>query len=155
MSESLTQLSLPPMNLFLLLGGLLSLIAAGFHILCILGGPDWLRFFGAGERLARMAESGSTWPGIVTGMVCIALVIVGTYAMVAATASTQTALPLPFLKWIVLAITAIYLIRGIYPLAAMGFVEAFRTPFAIWSSIIVLAYGIIHAIGLLQVWTKL
>ena len=29
------------------------LIAALLHVACIVGGPAWYRFFGAGERMAR------------------------------------------------------------------------------------------------------
>ena len=36
-------------NPWLICGGWLSLAAASAHIACIFGGPDWYRFFGAGE----------------------------------------------------------------------------------------------------------
>ena len=48
----------PQMNPYLLIGGLLSFLASGLHIACIIGGANWLRFFGAGEQLAQMAERG-------------------------------------------------------------------------------------------------
>ena len=36
-------------NPALVTGGLLSVAASLLHIGCIIGGPDWYRFFGAGE----------------------------------------------------------------------------------------------------------
>jgi len=50
----------------LLAGGGLSAIAALLHLGCIPGGPAWYRFFGAGERMARLAEAGSWRPAVVT-----------------------------------------------------------------------------------------
>ena len=41
------------------------LIAAGvvgaalLHLACIIGGPAWYRFLGAGERMARLGATGS------------------------------------------------------------------------------------------------
>ncbi len=36
------------------------------HLVIIVGGPAWYRFFGAGERMARLAEQGRVLPTIVT-----------------------------------------------------------------------------------------
>ncbi|MBL4853644.1 MAG: hypothetical protein JKY25_05330 [Robiginitomaculum sp.] len=149
------------MNIYLLIGGSLSLVASALHIGVIVGGPDWLRFFGAGERMAVMAENGSWYPGLVTGFIAVALMVMGAYALAASTGGAGSAhalplpLPLPFVKWIVLAITAVYLLRGL-ALAPMYFVMPEQVnAFAVWSSLIVLALGIFHAVGLSQVWKHL
>ncbi len=155
------------MNIYLLVGGSLSLVASALHIGVIVGGPDWLRFFGAGERMAQMAEGGSWYPGLVTGFIAVARMVMGAYALVASgvasgAASTGAAgsaqalpLPLPFVKWIVLAITSVFLLRGL-ALAPMYFVMPDQVnAFAVWSSLIVLALGIFHAVGLAQVWRYL
>jgi hypothetical protein len=42
----------------LILAGAGSLAASILHLACIAGGPEWYRFFGAGERMARMAARG-------------------------------------------------------------------------------------------------
>ncbi len=42
-------------NTPLIIGGYLSFVAALLHISCIFGGPEWYRFFGAGERMATLA----------------------------------------------------------------------------------------------------
>ena len=145
------------MNIYLLIGGALSLVASALHIGVIVGGADWLRFFGAGERMAVMAENGSWYPGLVTGFIAVALMVMGAYALVASTggAGSAQALPLPFVKWVVLAITSVYLLRGL-ALAPMYFVMPEQVnSFAVWSSLIVLALGIFHAVGLVQVWDKM
>jgi len=143
------------MNIYLLIGGLLSLLASALHIGVIVGGPDWLRFFGAGERMAQMAENGSWYPGLVTGFIAVALMVLGTYAIVGAASGGTHALPLPFVKWVLLTITAVYLLRGL-ALLPMYFVMPDQVnAFAVWSSLIVLALGIFHAVGLSQVWRNL
>ena len=47
-----------PGSTWLLIGGGLSVVAALLHIACIFGGPDWYRFLGAGEGMARAAARG-------------------------------------------------------------------------------------------------
>lgn len=44
----------------LVIAGSMSFISSLLHIAIILGGPDWYRFFGAGEQMAKMTESGSS-----------------------------------------------------------------------------------------------
>jgi len=43
---------------WLVVGGWLSVAASLLHIGCIIGGPDWYRFFGAGEEMAQAAARG-------------------------------------------------------------------------------------------------
>jgi len=50
----------------LLCAGLLTGAAALLHVAIIVGGPAWYRFFGAGERMARLAARGSAYPTLVT-----------------------------------------------------------------------------------------
>src|SRR3546814_5357018 len=51
---------------WLIIGGWLSVAAALLHIACIFGGPDWYRFFGAGEGMARAAARGDLRPTLIT-----------------------------------------------------------------------------------------
>ncbi len=144
----------PNLNPFLLIGALLSFIAAGLHLVCIVGGPDWLRFFGAGERMAVMAERGHWYPGLITIFIAGVLMVWGTYALTGAAAG-DAALTLPFLKWILVVITAVYLLRGALPFLAGLVKPEILVPFTIWSSAVCLVYGLFHAVGLWQVWGKL
>jgi putative oxidoreductase len=50
----------------LLIAGICSLAVAILHIAIIIGGPEWYRFFGAGEEMALMSESGSFYPTMLT-----------------------------------------------------------------------------------------
>ncbi|WP_407908029.1 hypothetical protein [Lysobacter claricitrinus] len=140
----------PDVNRMLVVAAALSALAAVLHVAVIAGGPDWYRFFGAGERMARLAEVRSPVPTIVT------LGIASVLAVWAAYAASGAGLirPLPLTAAALVVITGIYALRGlaIVPAAAM---PALRTPFNLWSSAICLAIGAVHAIGLWQVWKRL
>jgi hypothetical protein len=147
-------LTFPALNIYLLIGGALSFIAAGLHIACIVGGADWLRFFGAGEKMARMAEQGSWYPGLVTGVIAVALMVMGSYALVGA-AGGEAALPLPFVKWVLVAIATVYMVRGSALIPLYFIMPAKLDAFALWSSLIVLTLGILHTVGLWKVWENI
>lgn len=131
----------------LILGGGLSAVAALLHIAVIIGGPSWYRFFGAGEPMAQMAERGSSYPTIVTLGIAAILTIWAAYAF-----SGAGLLPrLPLLRSALIAISAIYLLRAVCFVPAMAMTGAPITQFAIWSSLIVLVYGLAYALG---TWTR-
>ena len=67
-------------NAWLAVGGVMSLGAALLHLAIIIGGPNWYRYFGAGEEVARMAAEGRWRPAIITGLVAIGLALCGLYA---------------------------------------------------------------------------
>ncbi|PHR57480.1 MAG: hypothetical protein COA43_12130 [Robiginitomaculum sp.] len=148
---------MPPINPYLFIGGMLSFMAAFLHILCIIGGPNYLRFFGAGEGFARFAETGSWIPGVETLIIGIVLIIWGVYAVTGAATPNGAGVPLalPFLKWILVAITAVYLVRGLVFVPVLLLVGGNISPFAIWSSAICLGLGIVHVIGMYQIWGRL
>ncbi len=80
----------------------------------------------AGEAFARAAEQRRLWPHAVT--LAIALVL---------------------LSW------AAYALAGAGLLPLLLFQRHTATPFIMWSSLISLSVGLIHAAGLLQVWQRL
>ncbi len=141
-------------NPWLIVGGWLSLAASLLHIACIVGGPDWYRFFGAGEDMARAAELGRIYPALVTFAIAVVLAIWAAYAFAGAGLIRR----LPLMRTALVLISAIYLIRGLilvpilvsYPHArpAIG-------PFEIWSSLIVLGYGLAYALGTWRAWPSL
>lgn len=136
---------------WLVAGGVLSAAASLLHIACIFGGPDWFRFFGAGERIARMAERDWWRPAPVTLLIAGVLAVWAAYAFSGAGLLAR----LPLLRVALVAITAVYLLRGlvIVPMAALR--PDLLSPFALWSSAIVLVYGIVYAIGTWASWNKL
>lgn len=87
----------------------MSFLAALLHISCILGGPDWYLFFGAGERMAQLASEGDSYPTIVTLVIAAILSGWGLYAL----SGAGVIFKLPLLKTCLIIITAVYLIRGI------------------------------------------
>jgi hypothetical protein len=136
------------LNLFLIVGACLSAIAALMHVGCIIYGAPWYRFFGAGEKMARMAEASSFIPTIITSLIVLVLSVWSAYAFSAA----GTILPLPFLKPALLMITSIYLLRGFGGLFFVFKPIENSARFWLWSSLICLLFGLTHLIGLWQVW---
>jgi hypothetical protein len=138
-------------NYFLVAAGCLSAVAALMHLGCIFFGAPWYRFFGAGEKMAVMAEQGLIKPSIITSFIVVVLSVWSLYAFSAAGMIAH----LPFLRFFLIIITAIYVVRGI---AGFYFIAnpIGRTPaFWIWSSVICLSIGLLHLIGLIQYWAVL
>lgn len=139
------------MNSLFILAGVLNAIAAALHVGCIYFGAPWYRFFGAGEALAVLAEQGSIRPAIVTSGIVVVLSIFSLYSFSAAGLMT----PLPWLRLVIVAITSIYLIRGIAGLFLMKNPMGRSPGFWLWSSVICLSVGVIHLVALKQEWTYL
>ncbi len=138
-------------NKFLLTAAALSALASLLHVGVIFGGGSWYRFFGAGERMARMAEAGHWYPAVVTVGIAFVLFV---WAMFALAGAGAIRMP-PFAKPVLCLITAIYLLRGLVLVPSRLFATPPATPFWIWSSAICLGYGIVHLVGLAQIWSRL
>lgn len=144
-----------PRNHWLIAGGWLSLAAALLHLAVIAGGPDWYRFFGAGEDMAAAAEQGSPVPPLVTFGISLLLSVWAAYAFAGAGVIRR----LPLIRTALVLISAIYLARGLLLLLpilifnpkALSVIGAFD----IWSSIIVLIFGAAYAIGTWRAWPHL
>ena len=139
------------MNSFLLTGAILSAIVAVLHIGCIIFGAPWYRFFGAGEKMAMLADKGSWQPTIITSVIVIVLFTWSLYALSAAGVIAK----LPLLRWVLCAITTIYLLRGILGFFLITNPLGRSAEFWLVSSVICLSFGIVHLIGLKQVWQNL
>lgn len=138
-------------NGFLVLGAVLSALAAVLHLLIIAGGPEWYRFFGAGERMATAAAQGHVYPTAVTLAIAVVLALWSAYALSGAGAIRA----LPLLKVALVFITGIYLLRGIGFAPAVLKMGGEITPFVLWSSAICLGFGVVHLVGLVQRWRAL
>ena len=137
---------------WLIVGGVLSALAALLHLAIIAGGPDWYRFFGAGEGMARAAARGELRPTLFAIGIAAILLVWAAYALSGAGLIPR----LPLLRTGLVAITAVYLARGLVILAP----GALRRPdltatFMIWSSLIVLLFGVVHLIGTWKAWPSL
>lgn len=138
-------------NIPLILGAALSGIAALLHIGVIFGGPAWYRFFGAGERMASGAAAGHWYPPIVTLLIACMLAVWAAYAL----SGAGVLQPLPLLAFVLPAITAVYLLRGLVVVALFVFDRRRLSAFWVWSSLVCLVYGLVHLLGLVQVWETL
>jgi hypothetical protein len=136
-------------NPWLIIGGWLSLAAALLHVAVIVGGPDWYRFFGAGEDMARMAERGSPVPALVTTGIATVLAVWAAYAFAGAGLMRR----LPLMRTALVAISAIYLLRGLVIVPVL--MKPGSAAFDIWSSLIVLVYGVVYAVGTSRAWNEL
>lgn len=134
----------------LVVAGWLSIVAALLHIACIIGGGDWYRFFGAGEEMAKAAEAGLWQPAIVTAAIALILSIWAAYGFSGAGRIGR----MPLLRTALVAIAAIYLLRGLFIIPIL-ISPQLRSPFNIWSSLIVLGYGLAYAVGTWRAWPRL
>lgn len=141
----------PARNPALVTGGVLSLAASLLHIACIVGGPDWYRFLGAGEGMATMAEQGSVVPTLLTLGIATVLAIWAAYAFSGAGLIPR----LPLLRTGLVVISAIYLLRGLALIPALAINGGDVMPFILWSSLIVLVYGVAYAVGTWVAWPGL
>lgn len=94
---------------FFKIAGVCCLALAVLHVAIIFIGAPAYRYFGAGETMAQMAESGSLIPALAT--LCIAIVFVGFAAY--AFSGAGKIRPLPLLKLGTYSIGVIFCLRGI------------------------------------------
>ncbi|MEW6608907.1 MAG: hypothetical protein AB1414_15925 [bacterium] len=139
------------MNRVLLVGGASSFSIAILHIAIIIGGADWYRFFGAGEKIATLAEQGSWVPGLLTFGISIIFFIWGLYALSGAGKIRR----LPFLRLALVIISAIYLARGLCFLPVFFFKPEIIDSLLVWSSLVSFIVGLAYVIGTRQVWLSL
>ena len=129
----------------------LSAVAGLAHLGCIAFGGPWYRFFGAGERMARMAEAGHWYPTAITSAITAVLFTWALYALSGAGVIRR----LPFTKLALCLITAIYVGRGVGFVAIMPAFPGNSLTFWLVSSGICLAIGLLHLAGLRQAWARL
>lgn len=138
-------------NTPLVVGAALSAVAAVMHLIIIVGGPAWYRFFGAGEQFASAAAAGRWYPAAATFGIAAVLASWSAYAL----SGAGFIEPLPLLKAVLVVITAVYLMRGLVLFPMLISARSKITPFIFWSSLICLGYGAVHLLGLTQVWSTL
>ena len=136
---------------FLLLADAGSIAASVAHLACIVGGPDWFRAMGAGERMARMVERGAIMPLIITVIIAAILATWAAYAFSAAGLIGR----LPLLRTALIAISAVLIARGLMMFAPELWRPDLSLEFKIWSSLATLVLGTLFAIGTAQAWTTL
>ncbi len=138
------------MNKYLLSGGTFSVLVALLHVAIIIGGPDWYRFWGAGEQMATLEENGSLLPDLLTFFITVIFLIWGLYAYSGAGLIRRQ----PLLKTALILISSIYTIRGLL-LVIYIFRQEYATSFMLLTSIVSLIVGLIHFMGTKQVWATI
>ncbi len=136
---------------WLILGGVLSALAALLHVAVIAGGPSWYRFFGAGEGMARAAEQGSFTPVLITLAIATILMVWALYAFSGAGVIRR----LPLLRTALILISAVYLLRAFALIPIVILRPELADIFAVVSSLVVLAYGLAYSIGTWKGWAAL
>jgi hypothetical protein len=136
---------------WLLAAGWMSVAASLLHLACIVGGPDWYRFFGAGEAMAQAAGRGSLVPAMMTLVIAVILAAWALFAFGAAGIGWRP----PLTRTALVAIAAVLLAR-----AALGFVPSVWAPeqtfaFIATTSTICFIMGACFAIGTWQGWPQL
>lgn len=133
------------------IAGWLNFGAALLHVGCVVGGAEWYRFVGAGEEIAGAVERGALWPHVMTLGIAAILALWGCYAWSGAARIRR----LPLLRTALVAITAIYLFRALIfvPLHLRN--PQLTEPVMVWSSAIVLVFGLVHLAGLVTRWKVL
>ena len=138
-------------NPYLIAGGTLSAIAALFHLGCIVFGASWFRYLGAGERMAQMATAGQWYPTVAALMIASVLIVWSLYAFSGAGVIPR----LPLLRWVLCAITGIYVLRGAAFIVIVPYFPGNSMMFWVVSSSICLAIGIVHLVGITTAWHQL
>jgi hypothetical protein len=137
-------------NPWLLSAAAATALAALAHLACIAIGPTAYLTMGAGPRMAELAEAGHWYPPVITVVIAGMLFVWSAYALSGAGLIRR----LPLLRTILIAITAVFLLRGFArPVLEPHFPGNSET-FWFWSSAICLAIGAVHAIGLFTLSTR-
>lgn len=135
---------------WLLAAGVVTGLASLLHVAIILGGPEWYRFFGAGERMARQAARGSHFPAAVTACIAAVLAVWAIYALSGACVIRR----LPLLRPALALIAAVYLARGVLGIPIVLLADhpyahelKARMTFMVVSSAVCIALGLGYAVG--------
>ena len=136
---------------WLLAAAWMSVAASAIHVAAIVGGPDWYRFFGAGEELARAAERGSPVPAIMTLVIAAIIAAWAAFAFSAAGIIRR----LPLVRTALLAIAFVLLARGALVVVPGVWAPELSMTFRVWSSAICLAMGLCFAVGTVRAWPRL
>lgn len=134
----------------MIIGGAATLLIAILHVGIIIGGASWYRFFGAGEGMAMLAESGDLYPALITGFLVLVFLIWSGYAF-----SGAGLLPaFPLLKPILVIIAFIFLARGILGIPIIYLTDhpyalelKLKMPFMVFSSVVSLLIGGAYMMG--------
>jgi len=142
-------------NPWLVWGAVCTAVAALLHLMIIVGGPDWYRFFGAGEAMAQLAAQGDSYPAVITAAIAGMLLVCASYAW--AGAGLMPTLPLQ--KTVLALVTMLFFGRALLGLWLVHapllhtFTELQQRPLFLWvTSLICLGLASCYGVGLRKLW---
>lgn len=138
-------------NRYLMAGAAASGAVAVLHLLSIVFGASWYRFLGAGEHFARLAEAGSPVPALITFGIAALLSVWCAYALAGAGVIRK----LPYTRLALCAIAFVYCFRGLAFPSLIFFFPGNSSAFWMISSSLSFGIGMLHVLGLKQMWWKL
>lgn len=133
-------------NRLLFLAGMGSFFVAFLHIIIMYVGAPAYRYFGAGEEMASLAESGSLQPVIITTAITVLFMLFALYAF----SGMNLIFRLPFVKQVLLLVGVLFTLRGaaaaffVYLLVSTGSGEWIKD---IVFSLVALSIGLMYLIG--------
>lgn len=127
------------------LAGLINILIAIGHIVCLFWAHRVFELTGVGEEMSKLADINPIIPYVITVIVAIIFLIFGLYAFSAA----GIIRPLPLLKLGVLLITAVFLFRGIG-----GLVLKHESVLEISYSLVAVFIGALLFIGAQMKWKR-
>jgi len=136
----------------LVLAGWLSAAIAGLHVGIVFFGAPAYRYFGAGEDMARQAEAGSFVPAAMTLAIAAVFAVFALYAFSGAGRFRR----LPLLRTGLVAISAIYLVRGFSLLQELARYDSGAVlPRHLAFSFTSLVIGLLYLAGTILLWPSL
>ncbi len=137
------------------LAGVLSSLVAALHVFIIFRGGPAYRYFGAGERMALLAEQGSAKPPLLTGVLVIAFAAWALYAFSGAGMIRRA----PYLRTGLILIGFVYVARGVLlgPQILWWF-EGYRAAVPVRQlvfSLVSLVTGVVYLEGTRLAWRSL
>jgi hypothetical protein len=135
--------------------GVLSGFVAALHVFIILQGGSAYRYFGAGERMAHLAEQGSAMPALLTAGLALVFATWSAYAFSGAGMLPRA----PYLRLGLILIGSIYVMRGVLlgPQLLWWF-EGYRSAVParqLAFSLVALVTGVVYLEGTRVAWAKL
>lgn len=126
------------------------MLIAVMHLGCVIIGPSCYRFMGAGEQMAVLAENGHWYPPVITMFIAGVLSVWALYAFSGAGLIVR----LPIVRSVLVLVTSVYVLRGIAFQPLMAYFPDNSRAFWLWTSAIALVIGLVHLVGLFQVWKR-
>jgi hypothetical protein len=133
------------------LAGFLSAGVAALHLYILFAGAPAYRYFGAGERMARMAELGSPVPSLITAALVAVFAVWAAYAFAGAGLIARP----PLLRTGLVAIGLIYTARGLVAVPQLLWILSGGSIRHLLFSLASLAIGLAYLAGTRQAWATL